>query len=145
MAGLAIWMSWAAAFAGGGIASSLRVLTQDKTTALRQKVIQRFQAVDAQHRGLFNEDITDLVAPFFPPGQSLDDSSRTVVEQNAGRLRRFRGIMEPGDGAMFVADFNLVTATFSHVYVVIDLSFIESSEGGMVLRKSRAFLRSTNM
>ncbi len=112
---------------------------------LKQKVIDRFREVEARQQGVFNEEITDLIAPLFPPGTTLDETTKTIEQEKIGKLHRFKGTMEPGDGAMFVTDFNLMIASFSHVYVVIDLSFVENSEGRMVVRKSKAFLRSDNM
>ena len=104
-----------------------------------------FHAMDAANRGIFQNDISTVVAPYFPPGQPFDKVKDTIESQKLGSLQPFKGKHDAIGGAMYVTRFSLMTGAFSEVYVVLNLDFTGKNEGDMVLQRAGGFIRGSNM
>ena len=112
---------------------------------LRDVLMDRFHAMNAAEQGIFHQDISDVVAPYFPLGQSFAATKTMIKQQNLGILRPFKGDQPEPDGMMYVTRFSLMDAMFSDVYIVLDFDFEGRSEADMVLRKTSASIRAANM
>lgn len=112
---------------------------------LREILMDKFHAMDAANRGIFQDDISAVVAPYFPPGQPFDEVRKTIERQKLGSLQPFRGKHDAIRGAMYVTRFSLMTGAFSEVYIVLDLDFTGETEADMVLQKAGGFIRGSNM
>ena len=111
---------------------------------LHQMLMGKFEAMNATKNGVFREDVTALVAPYFPVGQSKAETEKIIAEQHLGTMHPFKGTNDPGMGSMFVAKFDLTSHLFSHVYVVLDFDY-DGKAPDMKLKAMKAFLRASNM
>lgn len=111
---------------------------------LHSMLMKKFDAMNTMQAGIFHEDITPALAPFFPVGQPIEETRRIVADQRLGKLTPFKGTNDAGMGTMLVTKFDLTSHVFSHVYVVLDFDF-EGAEPDMKLQQMKAFLRASNM
>lgn len=112
----------------------------EQETDLKGQLRRAFEDLNARKQGLFHEDVTATVAPFFPLGQPFDATQRTVREQGLGSLEKFKGV--PHDGtAMYLLRLRIASAADDNVYVVIDFDF----DHDMRLKQVKAFMRAANM
>ena len=112
---------------------------------VHQMLMRKFEAMNGAHDGIFHDDITSLLAPYFPVGQLQSDTRKVVAEQKLGSLRPFMGTNDPGMGQMFVSQFDLVGRLSEHVYVVVDFDFDNGSDGKSRLKQMKAYLRASGM
>ena len=111
---------------------------------LHKMLMGKFDAMNSRSDGIFHEDVTPMVAPYFPVGQPMAETRKIIATQKLGTLMPFKGTNDPGMGTMFVTKFDLTSHLFSHVYVVLDFDF-DSAEPDMRLKAMKAFLRASNM
>ncbi len=114
-------------------------------TSLMAPLMDKFHAMNDAGQGIFQHDITSIVAPYFPPGQRFADTQRILKEQNLGTLQKFQGMQDSPGATMYVAKFSLMNGTFSEVYVVLNFDFAGKSEADMVVTKAGGFLRAGAM
>lgn len=112
---------------------------------LHEILKRKFDEMNAHANGIFHEDVTSLVEPFFPLGESYADVEATIRTQHLGTMRPFMGTNDPGMGKMFVTKFSLMSEMFSDISVIIDFDFDGDSKGAMVLKKRTAFVQAANM
>jgi hypothetical protein len=125
------------------------VLAEDATsTGLRKSLMDRlmdkFHSMNAAGQGFFQDDISPIVAPYFPPGQPLAETAQVIHDQNLGELQKFKGMQEPGTTA-YVSKFSLMSGMFSEVYIVLNFEFEGQTEASMILKKTTAYIRGGNM
>ena len=120
-------------------------MSSDDRATLHKQLMGKVEAMDGSSQGIFNEEVTEMVAPFFPPGQSFKDAAATVRDQGLGELQPFKGKTGPGDGTMFVSSFSLMSHVFAHVFVVLHFGFRKVEGRTLVLDHMRAFMRSQSM
>jgi hypothetical protein len=112
--------------------------------SLMAPLMDRFHWMNDTKQGIFQDDVTSIVAPYFPPGQTFAETKKIIKEQDLGTLQKFKGLDEPG-GRMYVSKFSLMNGMFSQVYVVLDFDFVGQNETDMVVRKVGGFLRANAM
>jgi hypothetical protein len=123
------------------------VLAEDAVApieGLLGRLMDEFYGMNRDRRGVFQDDITPMIAPYFPPGQPFAETERIVREQKLGTLQKFKGMQDP-DGTMFVTKFSLMTGMFSEVYVVLHFDFAGTTDTGMTLKKVAGFIRGGSM
>jgi hypothetical protein len=113
--------------------------------SLRAQVMTKFHSMNDAGNGIFSDDISAAVAKYFPHGQPLKETERVIQQQDLGHLQPFKGSGNPGDGAMYVTRFSLMSGTFSEVYVVLNFEFAGKTRDDMVVKKAMAFIRGSNM
>ncbi len=118
--------------------------TESLHDALIAPLMDRFHFMNDTKQGIFQDDVTSIIAPYFPPGQPFAETKKILEEEHLGPLQKFKGLDEPG-GKMFVSKFSLMYGMFSEVYVVLHFDFVGQSEEDMVVRKTDGFLRSGAM
>lgn len=111
---------------------------------LRDVLMRKFDAMNAKHEGIFHEDVTSTVQPYFPLGQSIADTRKVIADQKLGALKPFKGTNDPGMGTMYVTRFALTNGMFAQTYVVLDFDFAGAAPD-MTLKAVKAFLRASNM
>ena len=131
------------ALAAALLASPLRA-DPARLPNLHKMLMGKFDAMNTKSEGIFREDVTPSLAAYFPVGQPIAETRKIIADQKLGTLKPFKGINDPGMGTMFVSKFDLTSAMFSHVYVVLDFDF-EGSEPDMKLKMMKAYLRASNM
>lgn len=112
---------------------------------LHKMLMDKLDSMNAENRGIFHDDVTGMVAPYFPMGQTMADTKRVLAEQHLGKLHRFMGQNDPGMGTMFVAKSALMSHAYPDVSVVVNFDYEGAREGDMRLTHMRAFLRAENM
>ena len=125
--------------------SLVRVAASDQSGNLRDALMDKLKGMNAANTGVFHDDITPLVAPLFPPGQTFAETQAILRRQDLGQLKMFKGKQDMTDGKMYATMFMVVDGMASEVYVVIDFDFVGDNESTMVLKKTKAFLRATSM
>ncbi len=113
--------------------------------SLTAPLMDKFHAMNDAQQGIFQEDISLFIAPFFPPGQAFAETQKVLKEQDLGGLQKFKGMQDHPGATMYVARFNLMYGTFTQVYVVLNFDFAGNSEADMVLTKAGGFLRAGGM
>jgi hypothetical protein len=113
--------------------------------ALTAPLMNKIHSMNDAGEGIFQEDVTSIVAPYFPPGQTFAETQKILKDQDLGSLRKFRGMQDHPGTTMYVARFNLMYGTFTQVYVVLNFDFAGGSEANMVLTKAGGFLRAGGM
>ena len=116
-------------------------LREGPRDSLIGNLMSEFYSMNDTRRGVFQEDVTSILAPYFPPGQSFAETQKIIRDENLGSLQRFKGKQDADAGTMYVTRFSLMLGMFSEVYVVLHFDFEGSSEEDMVVKKIRAFLR----
>ena len=116
----------------------------DRVT-LHKRLMDEVEAMDRSSKGIFNDDVTALVAPYFPAGQSMADTAAIVREQELGELKPYVGKTQPSDGTMFVSRFSLMSQVFAHVFVVLHFAYRRAPDGALALDHMRAYLRAQSM
>lgn len=112
---------------------------------VHQMLMRKFEAMNGANEGIFHDDITALLAPYFPVGQLQAETRKVVAEQKLGSLRPFMGTNDPDMGEMFVSQFDLVGRLSERVYVVVDFDFDKGSDGRSRLKQMKAYLRASGM
>ena len=132
-----------------GFGSSLSGTTHPQgdiaPSAVRKMIMNKINGMNAAKEGIFNEDVTDAVAPYFPPGQSLKDTESVIANEGLGTLRRFKGKQDPSKGTMYVTSFGMMTGMGSSVYVVINFEFGGTTHETMAIQAVKAFIRAKSM
>ena len=113
--------------------------------ALRDAVMAKFHAMNEGNQGIFHDDITPLVAPYFPDGQTFAETRKVLEDQKLGPMMLFKGRYDQREGRMYVSMFSVMTQMFSSVSVVVRFDFAGTTERTMVLRHVSAFLQASNM
>lgn len=113
--------------------------------SLMAPLMDKFHAMNDAGQGIFQHDVTAMVAPYFPPGQPFAETQRILKEQDLGTLQKFKGMQDSPGATMYVAKFSLMNGTFSEVYVVLNFDFAGQSEADMVVKKAGGFLRAGAM
>ena len=111
---------------------------------IRNTLMDKIHSMNAAQQGIFSEDVTDIVAPYFPTGQPIRETEATLARQRLGRLRQFTGTSDPSKGSMYVASSSMMNGMGSTVYVVIDFDF-DGTPGTMMVRNVKAYLRAKSM
>lgn len=111
---------------------------------LMDRLMDKFHAMNDAEQGFFQDDISPIVAPYFPPGQPFAETAKVIHEQNLGQLQKFKGMQDPGTTA-YVSRFSLMSGMFSEVYIVLNFEFEGSSEANMTVKKTTAYIRGGNM
>ena len=111
---------------------------------LHQMLMQKFDAMNTMGQGIFHQDVTGIVAPYFPVGQTKSETEKIIVDQHLGTMKPFKGTNDPGMGSMFVMKFDLSSHMFSNVYVVLDFDY-SGDAPNMKLIAMKAYLRASNM
>ena len=130
---------------GVAIAAPIGEHASKRPEGLRDALMGKFHAMDAANRGIFQDDISPLVASYFPVGEPFGEVEKMIRDQGLGSLHLFKGKHDPAEGTMYVTQFSLMTGAFSTVYIVLDLDFAGRTEGDMVLKKAGGFIRGSNM
>ena len=112
---------------------------------IRDKLMAKMHGMNAAQQGIFSEDVTEVVAPYFPAGQPLKTTEAVLAREGLGSLRKFRGEQDPSQGSMYVSSFDLMNGMGSTVYVVIDFDLDGDTRSTMTVRTVRAFIRSKSM
>lgn len=120
-------------------------MTADDMATLHKRLMDRVDAMDRSRAGIFNDDVTAMVSPYFPAGQPIADTETTLREQKLGALMPFRGKVRPDDGTMFASRIELMSETFDNLFVVLHFAYRHGPEGSLVLDHMRAYLRSKSM
>ncbi len=120
-------------------------MSDDDRATLHKQLMRKVETMDSSGQGIFNEDVTAMIAPYFPAGQSFKDAAATVRDQGLGDLQPFKGKTGPGDGTMFVSSFSLMNQAFAHVFVVLHFGFRKVDDRALALDHVRAFMRSQSM
>jgi hypothetical protein len=127
----------------------LRTGAASPETSLRKTLMDRlmdkFHTMNDARQGFFQDDISTMVAPYFPPGQSFAETQKVIKEQNLGQLQKFEGQPDPNGDTMYVTKFNLMSGMFSQVYVVLNFDFDGTTETNMTVQKTTAYIRGGNM
>jgi hypothetical protein len=111
---------------------------------LHDRLMEEFYGMNRDRRGVFQDDVTAMIAPYFPPGQSFAETEKLVREQQLGTLQKFKGMQDP-DGTMFVTKFSLMTGMFSEVYVVLHFDFHGTTDADMTLKRVAGYIRGGSM
>lgn len=114
------------------------------TSPLKTMLMDKVDAMNVRSAGIFREEVTPDVAPYFPLGQSMADTERVMAEQKLGKMKPFKGTNDLGMGTMFVAKSDLVSHVFAHVYVVFDFDYAGTAPD-MKLIAMKAYMRSGTM
>lgn len=120
-------------------------LREGPRDSLMGKLMSEFYSMNDERRGVFQEDVTSILAPYFPPGQPFLETEKILRDEDLGTLQRFEGKQDADAGKMYVTKFTLMLGMYSEVYVVLHFDFAGSSESDMVVKKIRAFLRGGSM
>ncbi len=120
-------------------------LREGPRDSLMGKLMSEFYSMNDTRQGVFQEDVTSILAPYFPPGQPFAETEKILQDENLGTLQRFEGKQDADAGTMYVTKFTLMLGMYSEVYVVLHFDFAGSSESDMVVKKIRAFLRGGSM
>jgi len=102
-----------------------------------------FEAMNAAGKGIFHDDVSGVVASYFPLGQPFAETQKVVAAQHIGPLKPFTG--KQVSGTMYVTKLNLMAETFGDVDVVLDFEFSGRTESDMILTKVKAYVRAMNM
>ena len=114
-------------------------------SALRQKLMDTVHAMGTKGDMVAHDDVSSIIAPLFPAGQSFAATQQVVKQYRLGQLRMFKGTQMMPNGKMYATRFSLVSGMISDVYVIIDFDFVGTNEQDMVLQTTKAFLQSTSM
>ncbi len=114
-------------------------------STLRDALMAKYNAMNDGDQGIFHDDVTPLVASYFPKGQTFAETQRMIEDQKLGPLMPFKGRYDRGKGRMYVSMFSVMTQMFSSASVVVDFDFSGTSERTMVLTNVSAYLQATNM
>ena len=112
---------------------------------IRMMLMGKVDGMNAAQEGIFHEDVTTAVAPFFPVGQNLKDTEAVLREQDLGTLRKFKGEQDPAKGTMYVTTFMLMNGMASSIRVVLDFDFDGSTRETMIVRSMTAFISAKSM
>ncbi len=121
------------------------VLRIEASGALYDMLANDIRRMNAAGRGIFNEDVSAIVAPFFPPGTTFSDMSELVRRQALKPLTPFLGRKPSPADAMYVTTFDMTRTTFSSVYVAVYFTFERNGTGQQILKSTAAFLRALDM
>ncbi|WP_020174997.1 hypothetical protein [Methyloferula stellata] len=113
--------------------------------ALTAPLMNKIHSMNDAGEGIFQVDVTSIVAPYFPAGQTFAETQKVLKEQDLGSLRKFQGMQDHPGTTMYVARFNLMYGAFTQVYVVLNFDFAGGSENNMVLTKAGGLLRAGGM
>ena len=116
-----------------------------KPDDIRTKLMETLHAMNATSTGIFHDDISAIVAPMFPPGQSFAETQRVLRQNNLGELTMFRGTQDMQNGKMYATRAGLMGGMVSDVDIIIDFDFVGTNEKNMVLQSTKAFLHGTGM
>lgn len=137
--GLTSWQPWRIGLTQHGL-----VLVADAAHGdLRKNLMDSFAAMNSANKGIFHDDVSSVVAPYFPLGQTFADTQTVIAAQHIGPLKPFKG--KQIGGPMYVTKLNLMAETFGDIDVVLDFEFSGHTESDMVLTKVKAYVRATNM
>ena len=120
-------------------------MSADDQATLHKQLMDKVEAMDRSSQGIFNDDVTPLVARYFPAGQSYADTAAILRDQELGELKPYVGKTGPGDGTMYVSRFDLMSHVFAHVFVVLHFAYRRAPDGSLGLDHMRAYLRSQTM
>jgi len=125
------------------------ILADDATAAslrknLMDRLMDKFHSMNDAGQGFFQDDISPIVAPYFPPGQPFAETAKVIHDQKLGRLQKFQGMQEQGT-TDYVSKFSLMGGMFSEVYIVLNFEFEGQTEANMVVKKTTAYIRGGNM
>ncbi|WP_020173761.1 hypothetical protein [Methyloferula stellata] len=120
-------------------------LREGPRNSLMGKLMSEFYSMNDTRQGVFQDDVTAILAPYFPPGQRFSETEKILHDEDLGTLQRFEGKQDADAGTMYVTRFTLMLGMYSEVYVVLHFDFAGSSESDMVVKKIRAFLRGGSM
>lgn len=90
---------------------------------LTAPLMDKLHSMNDVGQGIFQEDVTSIVVPYFPPGQAFAETQKVLTEQDLGSLRKFKGMQDHPGATMYVARFNLMYGAFTQVYVVLNFDF----------------------
>ena len=121
------------------------LVASDDAASMRGDLMAKVDEMRRSGSGIFNEDVTAIVAPLFTSGESLKDVAEAVRANGLGELEAFKGKTASEDGTMFVSRGDLMEHALAQVFVVADFAFRKSADGTLVLDHVRAFLRSRSM
>jgi hypothetical protein len=111
---------------------------------LMDRLMDKFHAMNDAKQGFFQDDISPIVASYFPPGQPFAETQKVIHDQNLGELKKFKGMQEPGI-TQYVSKFSLMNGMFSEVYIVLNFEFVGQTEADMTVKKAIAYIRGGNM
>lgn len=109
------------------------------------KIMTHIHKMNADGHGIFNEDISAIVAPYFPIGISFAAAEDRARRENLRPLAPYRGHKGPGTGAMYVTTFDMMKGMASSVFVAVYLTFEPDATGQQVLKATAAYLRASDM
>jgi len=111
---------------------------------LMDRLMDKFHAMNDAQQGFFQDDISPIIAPYFPPGQPYAETQKVIQDQKLGELKKFEGMQEPGS-TQYVSRFSLMNGMFSEVYIVLNFDFAGQTQAGMTVKKATAYIRGGNM
>ena len=114
-------------------------------SALNGNLSGYIDKMNASGHGIFNEDVSAIVAPYFPPGISVAAAEERARLQDLKPFKPYRGHKTSGSGTMYVTTFDMMKATVSSVFVAIYLTFESDTTGQPVLKSTAAYLRASDM
>ncbi len=129
---------------GGPIETRVALAAERAVSELKQTVEARFHAMDAAGHGIFNEEVTDVVAPFFPPGMTFEATAQVARSQGLSPLKLFRGKPDAAGEATYVTKVGLADGEFATVFVAVYLTF-SAEDDAPRLRHASAYLRASDM
>ncbi len=112
---------------------------------LHERLMGKVHAMNDAGKGIFQDDISSLLTPYFPAGQSFADTRKVIDKMNLGTLQKFKGNPDPSGGTIYVTKFSVMDGMFTDVYVVLNFDFEGTTEADMKVKKATAFIRGSNM
>ena len=131
--------------AGGNRSAAIVRVAEGLQADLKAKLMGKFDAMNAKREGIFHEDVTPTVAPYFPAGQPIADTRKIIAEQHLGEFVPFKGKMMADENAPFPTKFHLMGAQYSQVEVIFDFDFDGTNETNFKVKSVHAYLRGTSM
>ena len=128
----------------GGVAEP-HAREREAAASLRASLMDTVHAMGTRGDMIAHDDVTSIVAPLFPVGQSFAETQRVLKHYELGPLKMFMGTQILPLGKMYAARFSLLSGMMSDVYVTISFDFVGTTEQNMVLLTTRAFLQSSSM
>lgn len=117
----------------------------DAHQSLKALCASLFEKMNDKNEGIFHEDISAAVAPYFPAGQPIAETRKVIAEQKLGELRAFKGKMMASETAPFATSFRLMGAQYSQVEVVLHFDFKGDSDSNYTVKSVHAYFRGTSM
>ncbi len=112
---------------------------------LHARLMGKVHAMNDAGQGIFQDDISVLLTPYFPAGQAFSETRQVIAKMNLGTLQKFKGKPDPAGGTMYVTKFSVMDGMFTDVYVVLNFTFEGQTEADMKVKKATAFIRGSNM